>query len=365
MSAVSAVGCPVIMTSSKTASAACCPQNCHSSATAFQYYPGMKNCRWVFVWLAANLCGSVAMAQVDVSQLRTFCSIGKERADLNGYGEVELLRHEGKGCLTHMWFGGDWPGYDKTILRIYVDGEAQPSIQMALGLGHGVGFGDNAAPWGSEKMGKTGQPSGLYNTYKIPFGKSIRVTAQRAKESPDGSPFWWIIRGTENLPVTLAGVSLPETARLKLHKLENHLAKPLEEFALCDVKGAGALYQVTIAAEGSRKGEDWTTLSFLEAIMRAYVNGDKVATQLSSGLEDYFLGTYYFNRGRYANGLAGLTHFDAKNKSFSAYRFHDEDPIIFQSGLRLTCRCGEEANGKTVGNPPETRFTTYAWVYQW
>jgi hypothetical protein len=306
-----------------------------------------------------------AGSEVDLAKLRTFCSIGKERPDLNGYKEAELLRQEGKGCLTHMWFGGDWPGYDKTVLRVYADGEQRPSIEMELGLGHGVGFGETAAPWGSEKMGKTGHPSGLYNTFKIPFGKSLRVTAQRAKDSPDGAPFWWIIRGTENLPVTLAGVRLPQTARLKLHKLENHVAKPLEEFALCDVAGAGALYQVTMAGEGLRQSGDWKDISYLEAIMRAYLDGAKTPTLLSSGLEDYFLGTYYFNRGRYANALAGLTHLDTKKNTFSAYRFHDDDPLFFQRGLRLTCRCGEELNGKKLHDPPDTRFTTYTWVYQW
>ncbi|MBZ0255182.1 DUF2961 domain-containing protein, partial [bacterium] len=234
-----------------------------------------------------------------------------------------------------------------------------------LGLGHGVGFDDNASPWGSDKMGITGHPSGIYNTFKIPFGKNIRVTAQRAKDSPDGAPFWWIIRGTENLPVTLAGVRLPDAARLKLHKLENYVAKPYEEFSLCDVKTAGALYLVTIAGEGLRRSGDWKDISYLEAIMRAYLNGEKEPTLLSSGLEDYFLGTYYFNRGRYANGLAGLTHLDKETNTFSAYRFHDEDPVFFQKGLRLTCRCGEEANGKKLHDPPETRYTTYTWVYQW
>ena len=92
-----------------------------------------------------------------------------------------------------------------------------------------------------------------------------------------------------NLPVTIAGTRLPPNARLKLHKLENHVAQPLEEFALCDVPGAGALYQVTIAAEGLRKSDDWTSFSFLEGIMRAYIDGAKSPTELSSGLEDYFL----------------------------------------------------------------------------
>ncbi len=132
---------------------------------------------------------------------------------------AELLRHTGRGCLTHMWFGGDWPGYERTRIRIYVDGQREPSIDMQLGLGHPCGNGDQAAPWGGSKLGKTGHPSGLYNTYKIPFGRGIRI-------------------------------------------------------------------------------------SYLEAIVRAYLDGQSQPLQLSSGLEDYFLGTYYFNRGRYANDLA-------------------------------------------------------------
>src|SRR5271169_1393453 len=137
----------------------------------------------LWLWLGCCLSALGADCAVDVAKLKTFCSIGKQLPVLNGYQEAELLGHEGKGCLTHMWFGGDWPGYDKTVVRVYVDGEAQPSIEMELGLGHGVSFGDDGAPWGSEKMGKTGHPSGLYNTYKIPFRTSIRVIAQRDKDS--------------------------------------------------------------------------------------------------------------------------------------------------------------------------------------
>ncbi len=315
--------------------------------------------------LAVSTVAVVAAQDVDVATLGTFCSIGKERDVLNGYREAELLRHVGKGCLTHMWFGGNWPGYERTRIRVYVDGEARPSIDMELGLGHGYGFGDAAAPWGCSRLGKTGHPSGVYNTYRIPFGKGVRVTAQRAEGSPDGAPFWWIVRGTENLPVTLGGVRLPDGARLRLHRLEKHVAGRLEEFALCDVEGAGALYQVAIAAKPNRVTGDWKDLSFLEACMRAYFDGADEPVLLSSGLEDYFLGTYYFNRGRYATDVAGLTHLDKQDASFSAYRFHDEDPLFFRRGLRLTCRCGEELGGRVFHDPSPTTYTTYTWLYQW
>ena len=288
----------------------------------------MKNVLCSVVLWSVCLCALGADSKVDAARLKTFSAIGKERSDLNDYKEAELLRHDGKGCLTHMWFGGDWPGYDKTVLRVYADGEDRPSIEMELGFGHRSWLRRQRRPVGQPKNGEDRPPSGLYNTYKIPFRRNIRVTAQRAKDSPDGAPFWWIIRGTENLPVTLAGVRLPETARLKLRKLENHLAKPLEEFALCDVKGAGALYQVTMAADGLRDSGDWKDISYLEAIMRAYIDGGKEPTLLSSGLEDYFLGTYYFNRGRYANALAGLTHLDKRERRFP--------PIVFTTTIRCS-----------------------------
>ena len=306
---------------------------------------------------------------VDFSQLKTFGTKGKEVAPLRRDREAELFYHAGKGCLTHMWFGGEWKGVAQTRIRIYVDGETNASIDMELYLGHGIGFSDEFSPWGTARMGKCGSPNSVYDTYRIPFGRSIRVTGQLGPDSPDHPLFWWIIRGTENLPVELGGLRLPDTARLRLYKLENHTAPPLEEFSLCDVKGDGALYQVTIAGKGLRHTDDaaqrWQDLSFMEACLRAYIGGAQEPLYLSSGLEDYFLGTYYFNKGRYANPVAGLTHIDLAENEFSAYRFHEDDPVFFQKGLRLTCRCGEKIGEHVFHNAPPARYTTYVWLYQW
>lgn len=310
----------------------------------------------------ACACIAIVGAASNLDEVSTFSSVGKEKLVLNGYAEAELMKHNGKGCLTHMWFGGDWPGYEKTRIRVYVDGETHASIDMELGLG--LGNGDHV-PWGCERLGKTGQPSGIYNTFRIPYGNSIRITAQRDSQSPDGAPFWWILRGTDGLSVTLGGVKLPASARLKLHTVDHQLVKPYDEFALFDVKSGGALFLVTMGAQGQRHTGDWKDISYLEAMIRAYMNGSAAPTYLSSGLEDYFLGTYYFNRGPYSNGLAGLVHIDAKDSSFSAYRLHEDDPLFFRSGLKLTCRCGEQLDGKNMHDAPPTFFTTNAFVYEW
>jgi len=123
---------------------------------------------------------------------------------------------------------------------------------------------------------------------------------------------------------------------------------------------ASASTSTAIAAKGLRKSakDKWKDLSYMEARMRASIGGAKQRLMRSSGLEDYFLGTYYFNKGRYATPVAGLTHFNAAENEFSAYRFHEDDPVFFQNGLRLTCRCGERIGDKVFHDPPATRYTT-------
>jgi hypothetical protein len=293
--------------------------------------------------------------------LKTFGTAGKEQRILSAEREAELFRHDGRGCLTHLWFGGDWPGYGKTRIRCYIDGEKQPSIDMELFLGHGIGLDAPAGPWGTARLGKTGHPSGLYNTYRIPFGESIRITGQLA-EGVEGNPeFWWITRGIENLPLTLGPIRLPDSARLRLYRRESLSAGPLEMVELCHSRGAGALYQVTLAVQGPR-------LDYLEACLRAYLDGQNQPLLLSSGTEDYFLGTYYFNRGPYHTPVAGVTHLGAETGSFSGYRFHEDDPILFQRGLRLLWRNGETqfwAQDEVIGNPGDCVVSSYVWVYQW
>ncbi len=315
---------------------------------------------------ASSVLSCLAGQPVSVDQLKSFGTIGKAVYPFTDGAATEatLLSHKGKGCLTHMWFGGNWEDYERTRIRVYVDGEKSPSIDMELFLGHGIGYKDAFGPWGTRRIGKTGQPSGLYNTYRIPFGRSIRVTAQLREGDKKNKRFWYILRGVENLPVEFNGVRLPEDARLRLYKLEDYTARTLEEVELCDTDKPGMLYQVTIAAHAER-------LTFLESCVRAYLDGDEEPLMLSSGLEDYFLGTYFFNRGLYHTDVAGLTHLNKEDHSFSAYRFHEEDPVFFNKGLRLTVRCGEQVQNQEhnkrqqTWKAPPTTYTTYVWVYEW
>lgn len=291
----------------------------------------------------------------------TFTGSGKERKPFVGVREAVLLEHSGTGFLTHMWFGGKFPGYDRLRIRVYVDDESTASINMELGMGIGFGFSDTEAPWGTSVAGKTGDPSGIFNFYQIPFTSRIRVTAELPEGVPETQSFWWIVRGVENMPLIFGGISLPKHARMKLYTREGFTASPLEEFSLCQTEKSGFIVQVAMAAKSSN-------FEFLEGLMRSYIGKEDTPQILCSGLEDYFLGTYYFNRGIYHLPQGGLTHKSEQDYSFSAYRYHDRDLIAFQQGLRLTCRCGERIGEKTFGphgDPHATTYTTYVWTYEW
>uniref|UniRef100_A0A7V4XUK8 DUF2961 domain-containing protein n=1 Tax=Acidobacterium capsulatum TaxID=33075 RepID=A0A7V4XUK8_9BACT len=293
--------------------------------------------------------------------VRTFTQVGKQEKPFVTNAEAVIAEKTGCGYLDHMWFGGGFPDFLRLRLRIYVDGEALSSIDMELGMGIGVGFGDSDAPWGTIFNGITGSPSGVFLNYRVPYRKSIRVTAELPPGVARDTVFWWIVRGIEGLPLQISGLNFPENTRLRLHKRVDLTVHPLQEFTLCDVAGSGMVFMVSMAAQS-------TNFEFMEGQMRAYIDGSSTPQFLSSGLEDYFLGTYYFNRGLYHFHQAGLTHKNEEDHSFSAYRFHDLDPVLFSGGLRLACRCGEKRGDLifgTTGQPQTTTYATYVWTYEW
>ena len=65
-------------------------------------------------------------------------------------------------------------------IRIYIDGEMEASLHFNIFLDHGLGFRESDdrrnIPWGTRRIGHSAD-GGIYNTIRIPFSKSFRVTA--------------------------------------------------------------------------------------------------------------------------------------------------------------------------------------------
>ena len=181
-------------------------------------------------------------------------------------------------------------------------------------------------------------------------------------------------------------LQLPSTARLRLYKNVKVDLLPFQFIDLVDIhNSAGALFQVTLAASSN----DFT---YLEGCMRAYIDGSSNITFLSSGTEDFFLSAFYYNSGLFHSDNSGLTY-KADPGTMSAYKFFEDDPVLFAKSFRLRWRCGEvigtgfeecpnaflggsKSKSLRSNQSPKTKIiaspnvgittvTTYTWVYEW
>merc|ERR1711920_1081852 len=253
------------------------------------------------------------------------------------------------------------------------------------GIGHGQPYNDDDGPWSAGvAFGKTGQPSGTFNNFAIPFQKSITITVELPGSSPSPS-FWIIVRGrtlkypsySENLNsgIALPGTSswdLPLSARLRTVERSSHTMSPAAFHTLWQSNASHvAVYMVVLQVEALGN-------TFLEGCMRVLDKAGNLVTLLSSGTEDYFAGTYYFNKGKYQMGVAGLTHgcplmahnCGENTTTFSAYRLHADDPVVLQGkGYSQTWRNGDPSgcqldwDGK--GAPLVPLATSFVMLYEW
>jgi hypothetical protein len=210
---------------------------------------------------------------------------------------------------------------------------------------------------------------------RVPFQKSIRVTGKLASSETQSKVIWIIVRGTENLPTSFHGASLPNHARLILQKIENKSYDPLAFVTVANITaGQGFLLSHTLAVTSN-------SVNFIEGCYHAYSEYEQPFPGLtvSTGTEDYFDSAFTFNAGQFHFEVSGFTHFkqlDNGTIELSAYRMHDIDPIFFTNGFRFVWRNGDvlddrgfkcllESGGHPVGSPAISVVTSYTWVYVW
>ena len=104
---------------------------------------------------------------------------------------------------------------------------------------------------------------------------------------------------------------------------------------IADASGRGHYAGCVLSMQGRDRGY----LSFLEAPEHVHVDvGNGAPTIVGTGLEDYFLGGWYFRDGPFVGPFHGLISKDALNASVAMYRVHEADAIRFNERLSLRVR---------------------------
>ena len=237
---------------------------------------------------------------------------------------------EGPGAIQHIWMTptGNWRF---SILRIYWDDETEPSVECPVGDFFGMGWNQYAHLVSSAVCVN---PGSAFNCYWVmPFRKKCRITMQNVNDADPMTLYYQIDYTLTEVPAD-AGYFHVQFRR------ENPDESSV--YTINDgIKGKGQFVGVYLAWGVNNNG--W----WGEGEIKFYMDGDsKFPTICGTGTEDYFCGSYNFDReGKYTefctpySGLVQVIRPDGSYKSqqrFGLYRWHIMDPIRFESDLKIT-----------------------------
>jgi len=268
-----------------------------------------------------------------------------------------LAEISSSGCIQHIWMTptGNWR---YSILRIYWDGEEEPSIEVPVGDFFGMGWGQYAH---LNSLAVCVNPGSAFNCYwQMPFRKSCRITMENMDDKAMRL-FYQVDYCETDVPKDAAYFH----AQFRRTN-PNEYKKPYT--ILEGVKGKGQYVGTYLAWQVNNNG--W----WGEGEIKFFMDGDKeFPTICGTGTEDYFCGSYNFDReGQYTEfsttyaGLHQVIRPDGTykaNQRFGLYRWHITDPIRFEEDLNVTIQdLGWRSGGRYL--PQKSDIASVAFWYQ-
>ncbi|CAN5735647.1 hypothetical protein BH09VER1_BH09VER1_39830 [soil metagenome] len=277
-----------------------------------------------------------ALQNLTTRQLTTFDLDRKSKTISVPRGQrVSLTEVVGHGTITQLWLtfpGWFWQHWApaapisqtilKTlILRIYWDGESKPAVEAPVGDFFGNGLCE-VRSFTSRYFGMSS--GGFYMKFPMPFRKGFRVEFENLDEVVDVDVFANILYQTGPEPPEGVGYF-----HAQFHTARNDGTQPMD---ILEAEGRGHLVGCVVSAQAPEKNY----LSFLEAPEYISVDEDWDPPRIvGTGLEDYFLGGWYFREGEFAGELHGVPSKDAMNSSIAMYRVHEADAVHFSRRIRF------------------------------
>jgi len=269
-------------------------------------------------------------------QLSTFDRAKKiKTVDIPRGQRVTLGEVTGHGCISKIWMtfpGWFWQHWAPTatvsqtilktlILRVYWDGKDTPAVESPVGDFFGNGLCE-ISNFTSRYFGMSS--GGFFCSFPMPFKKGFRIEIENLDEHVDTSVFMNVLYQVPAQPSSDAGYF-----HAQFSTDTNEGPDPIKIF---EAHGKGHFTGCVL----SMQGRDQNYYSFLEAPEYVYIDDDwHEARIVGTGLEDYFLGGWYFREGPFAGPLHGVTSKDALNSSVAMYRIHEADAIRFENRIRF------------------------------
>ncbi len=276
---------------------------------------------------------------------------------------------EGAGVIRHIWCtmaAPRNPHYARTtVLRMYWDGSDTPCVEAPIGDFFGIGHGIVKNFWSLPLAMSPQDGKGFNCWFPMPFAADARIEVTNEAES--GMIFYYYVDyeehdrldddllrfhaqwrrenptegwGEGRFDDDLASGERMGEARQKAWSTPN--MDGTGNYVILEATGRGHYAGCNLNVDCFARGrDDW----YGEGDDMIFIDGERWPPSLhGTGTEDYF-NTAFCPREEYNSPYHGVTVYSGtddwpwKGKN-SAYRFHIEDPIMFQKSIRVTIEHG-------------------------
>ena len=235
---------------------------------------------------------------------------------------------QGAGAIQHIWMTPT--GNNRlNILRMYWDGEENPSVECPAGDFFACGCGQYTTV---SSLAVCVNPGSGFNCYWLmPFRKSFKMTMTNMAEKSMVLYY--------QIDYTLTTVPKDMAYFHAQFRRTNPLPDKTDYTIIEGVQGRGH-YVGTYMTWGSNSPGWWG-----EGEIKFFMDGDeKFPTICGTGTEDYFCGSYGFHKPgtreyqTFNTAYAGMPQViqSQTQPRFSLYRWHIMDPVRFEKDLRVT-----------------------------
>ncbi|MFC4872536.1 glycoside hydrolase family 172 protein [Negadavirga shengliensis] len=284
----------------------------------------------------------------------------------------------GPGIIKHIWvtIASNEPGHlKKIVLRMYWDGEDQPSVEAPIGDFFGLGLGKYYLF--ESKYLSVGSQRALNSAFPMPFKQSAKITVTNEGEQ-EINAFYYNIdwEKHEVLPENTAYFHAQFRQAVPTNGWTNDWNRNSDPHINGKQNKTGEDNYVILEAEGQghyigvmhsliqNQGDWWgegDEMIFIDGAEKPQIHG--------TGAEDYYLGAWCyggcginpfghskpeFDYSEYGNPRNGG---DDRGAQWTVYRFHSESPVVFEKDIKVTIESGH-------ANHRSDNYYTVAYWYQ-
>ncbi len=278
-----------------------------------------------------------------------------------------LLDEQGPGVITHIWltFLGPEPqnwakqgsaNHQEMLLRMFWDGNPRPAVEAPVGDFFANCFGQRREV---VSLPVIVEDADSYNCFwNMPFRKSARIEIVNQSEKEIALLYYnidWIQKGVP-----------PEAPYFYAQYRQEYPVKHGQDYVVLDTQGKGH-YVGTVLAVRTRSPA-W----FGEGDEKIYIDGEAKPSIWGTGTEDYFLSAWGLKVT--STPYFGVPYFDQwgiVGGHTSAYRWHINDPLVFNTGIKVTLEHfgwispdENPAHKSNSWNEREDDFSSVAYWYQ-